>query len=348
MFTIFECSRLRVHQIFVNMREPEIVEKALANLEKETQIMGKWVQNGPKELDGQLTLTLENERIKFNTEIKTELRNHLIPQILDYNDRYAPFLLVVGRLFPKIKEQLRQHNVAYLEANGNFFLKKDQKWFFIDTNPPLPAEQDNRNRAFTKTGLKVLFEFLLDKTLVNQPYRQIAEQTQTAVGNVTNIIQGLKQEGFILQQTKNEIVFTNKEELIKKWVEAYEYNLKPTLKIGTFRLADQSKTWQNLNFNLEKTRWGGEPAGDILTNYLRPEELTLYTEETRNDLMKNYKLIPDENGNIKAFKKFWLKEEYDETTVPVLLVYADLMNTNEKRCRETAQKIYDDYIRPNL
>lgn len=331
------------------MREAEIVEKALENLEKGTQIMGNWVQNGPKELDGQLTLTLENERIRFNTEVKTELRNHVIPQILDYNTRYAPFLLVVGRLFPKIKEQLRQHNVAYLEANGNFYLKKDQKWFLIDTNPPLPAEQDNRNRAFTKTGLKVLFEFLIDKPLVNQPYRQIAEQTQTAVGNVTNIIQGLKQEGFILQQTKNEIILTNKEELIKKWVEAYEYNLKPTLKIGTFRFANPKINWQVLNFNLPKTQWGGEPAGDILTNYLRPAELTLYTQETRNELIKNYKLIPDENGPVTAFKKFWITErDNTTTTVPPLLVYADLMNTNEKRCRETAQKIYDDYIRPNL
>ena len=39
------------------MREDEIVEKALGNLENETQIKGKWAQSGPKELDGQLTLT---------------------------------------------------------------------------------------------------------------------------------------------------------------------------------------------------------------------------------------------------------------------------------------------------
>ncbi len=330
------------------MKEVEIVDKALENLEKETQIIGKWVQKGLKELDGHLTLTLETEQLKFNTEIKTELRNHLIPQILDYNQRFDPFMLVAGRIFPKIKEQLRQHNVAYLEANGNFFLKKDQKWFFIDNNPPLPQQQDNRNRAFTKTGLKVLFEFLLDKNLITQPYRQIAKYTQTAVGGVTNVIQGLKQEGFVVALNKNEIKLTNKEDLIRKWVEVYEHNLKPTLKMGNFRFATENTTWNNLNLNLDKTRWGGEPAGDLLTNYLRPEELILYTEETRNELIKNYRLIPDENGKIKAFKKFWLTNEYDKTTVPPLLVYADLMNTNEKRCRETAQKIYNDYIRPNL
>lgn len=330
------------------MKEVEIIDKALENLEKETQIIGKWVQNGPKELDGQLTITLEKERLKFNTEIKTELRNHHIPQILAYNQRFDPFMLVVGRIFPKIKEQLRQHNVAYLEANGNFFLKKDQKWFFIDNNHPLPLGQDNRNRAFTKTGLKVLFEFLLDKELITQPYRQIAEYTQTAVGGVTNIIQGLKQEGFVVPLNKSKIKLINKEDLIRKWAEAYEYNLKPTLKLGNFRFATENTTWNNLNLNLEKTRWGGEPAGDMLTNYLRPEELVLYTEETRNDLIKNYRLIPDENGNVKVYKKFWMKQEYDKTTVPPLLVYADLMNTDEKRCRETAQKIYSEYIQPNL
>lgn len=332
------------------MTEEEIIHTALENLERETQITGKWMPNQQKQLDGQLTLTIEKERFNFNLEIKNELRNHLVPKILEYNQKYPPFMVVVGRLLPKIKAQLRQNNVPYLEANGNFYFKRDQKWFLIDTNPTLPVEQDNRNRAFTKTGLKVLFEFLQNKTLVNQPYRQIAEYTQTAVGNVTNIINGLKQDGFILTVNKNEIKLTNQEALIRKWVEAYEYNLKPALKIGTFRLVNEKDylAWNTININEEKTWWGGEPAGDLLTNYLRPEELTLYTNETRNDLIKNYKLIPDEEGKIKVYKKFWMANATHARAVPPLLAYADLMNTNDKRCRETAQKIYDEYIRPNL
>ena len=332
----------------MNTRETEIVDIALESLKKETKIVGEWAPEGLKELDGKLTLIVGNERLDFNTEIKTELRNHVIPQILEYNLRFDPFLLIVRRLFPKIKEQLRQHNVAYLEGNGNFFFRRGQKWIQIDGNPPLQMEPDNRNRAFTKTGLKVVFEFLLDNALVNQPYRRIAERTQTAVGNITNIIQGLRQDGFIIPLTKNEIHLNNKEELIRRWTEAYQDNLKPTLKIGTFRPADANLAWQDINFNLGKTKWGGEPAGDILTNYLRPDELTLYTDETRNDLIKNYKLVPDQNGKITAFRKFWQVQDMTQRTVPPLLAYTDLMNTNEKRCRETAERIYDEYIRPNL
>jgi len=98
----------------------------------------------------------------------------------------------------------------------------------------------------------------------------------------------------------------------------------------------------------EKTWWGGEPAGDLLTNYLRPAELTLYTMETRNELIKNYRLIPDENGNVKAYNKFWQHDEVDDNTVPPLLVYADLINSNDRRCTETALKIYDEFLQNKL
>lgn len=81
---------------------------------------------------------------------------------------------------------------------------------------------------------------------------------------------------------------------------------------------------------------------------MRPAEITLYTTETRNELIKNYRVIPDEKGNIKVFKKFWHQENANENTVPPLLVYADLINTNDRRCTATAQKIYDEFLQNKL
>ena len=76
--------------------------------------------------------------------------------------------------------------------------------------------------------------------------------------------------------------------------------------------------------------------------------MTLYTTETRNDLIKNYRLIPDEKGNVKAYQKFWQYDEVNDNVVPPLLVYADLINTNDRRCTETAQKIYDEFLQNKL
>ena len=115
--------------------------------------------------------------------------------------------------------------------------------------------------------------------------------------------------------------------------------------IGRFRnLNEQDFTnWKSLHLQENKTMWGSEPAADILTNYLRPAELTLYTIESRNELMKQYRLVPDEKGTVVAYKKFW-NTEVQGTTVPALLVYADLVNINDRRSLETAKKIYDEYI----
>ena len=327
------------------MTENEIIYTALENLQKNTHIEAVWEGFNRKELNGQAIFHIDNQQFKYYVEIKNELRNHQLQQIIGFADQHKPFMIAATRLYPKIKEELRQNEIAYIEANGNIYLKHGKTLLWIDANKPIETQQENANRAFTKTGLKVVFQFLLDKTFVNKPYRHIAELTETGIGNVTNIIKGLKQEGYLLTVAKNKYRFDNKPALLNKWVAAYDARLKPTLKLGTFRFlkAEEFNNWKNLQLNGE-TKWGGEPAGDVLTKYLKPAELTLYTTETRNDLIKNYRMVPDEKGNIKVFKKFWHNDEGNDNVVPPLLVYTDLMNTNDGRCIETAQKLYEQYL----
>lgn len=328
------------------MTEEQIIDKALENLQKTAQIEGKWLKNGENpNLDGRLQMKVEGEVFVFNVEIKNEPKNQMVPQLCQYNQVNKPFILVAFRLSSTIKKELREKEIAYLEANGNLYLKEKNKWVWLDTNPSLAVEKNDRNRAFTKTGLRVMFEFLMNHSLINLPYRQIAEQTGTSIGNITHIINGLKQDNFLIAITKNQYQLTNKKELLEKWVTAYEERLKPVLKIGTFRFLKESdfNNWQEIDLQEDKSFWGGEPAGDLLTNYLHPAELTIYTEESRSDLMKKYRLIPDSNGNIQVYKKFW-NVNHETLTVPPVLVYADLINQNDRRCTETAEKIYEQYL----
>lgn len=332
------------------MNEQIIIYKALENLKIGTHIKGEWEPHTDRLTDGRLTLELENKTIMYTAEIKTELRGAHIQKIIELAKKYNPLIVVATALAPKIKEELRHNKIAYLEGNGNIFLKHKETTLWIDTNKPIETEKETGNRAFTKTGLKLVFRFLRDENLVNRPYRQIAEQTDTGIGNITNIIRGLKQEGFLLPIAKNEYKLNNKKELLNKWIATYETRLKPTLKIGTFRFLkeDDINNWKNIPLQAGKTWWGGEPAADLITNFLRPAEWTLYTTETRNELIKNYRLIPDEKGNIQIYKKFWQEEGEYNNAAPALLVYADLINTNDRRCTETAQKIYDEYLQNKL
>ncbi|RYU92719.1 type IV toxin-antitoxin system AbiEi family antitoxin [Emticicia agri] len=327
------------------MTKEQIVQQALENFQIATQIQAFWNSNGMEQLDGKLRLKIEDEIFDFNVEIKNELRGHILPKIFEFNQKYQPFLLIAYRIYPEIKKQLREYNIAYIEANGNFYFRDRNKWFWIESNTPLKVEQDNRNRAFTKTGLRVLFEFLNNPQLINQTYRQIAEYTGTSIGNITHIMNGLKEENLILSIDKNTFKIQDYQKVLIKWAEAYQYNLKPLLKLGTFRFLKENDfyNWQQVDLKKNITLWGSEPAGDILTNYLNPSELTIYTEESRSDLMKNYKLVPDANGRVQVYQKFW-KSYPDELTVPPVLVYADLVNQNDRRCTETAEKIYEQYL----
>ena len=326
--------------------EQNITHTAIDNLNRIANVKATWKPAIQKQVDGTLVVVIENKKLSFQTEVKKEIGKHHFPHILELAATHKPFLLLAGTILPAVKETLRENGIAYLEANGNVFIKQEGIYLWIDAHKQMKFEKEAGNRAFTKTGLKVVFQFLIAPEFINAPYRQIAEITGTGIGNITNIINGLKDEGFLLPIDKNQYKLNNIPDLVKRWIAGYEKKLKPVLKIGKFRFLKQDNfiEWKKLPLRIGKTWWGGEPAGDLLTKYLKPAELTLYTIETRNELVKNYRLIPDENGNVLVYEKFWQQENVNENVVPALLVYADLMITNDKRCIETANKIYERYL----
>jgi len=186
----------------------------------------------------------------------------------------------------------------------------------------------------------------LNPQFLNQTQREIADITNVALGNIPLIINGLLENNFILKLNKYEYIINNYEELLNKWITEFEQTLKPTIFKQRFRFQNKNQDWRELQLNTEKTVWGGEPAGDIITNHLRPEKFTLYTKETTRDLMINYKLLPDEEGDIWVYEMFWTTGF--NNIAPKELVYADLMINDDKRSKETAKLIFDEYIQPNI
>lgn len=321
-----------------------IVHTALNNLEKETGIIGRWTER--TDIDGEIKLTINNEILHYFVEVKREVRPHQVDHLLKYQKKFANVLLIAERIFPKVKAELRELNFPYLETNGNIFIKKDPFWLWIDTNRRINTKKETGNRAFTKTGLKVLFYLLLHKDNINHPQRLIAEETGVALGNIPLILNGLKETGYLLQRDRKTYIWERKEELIERWITEYEITLKPQLLIGKFHL---TTPWQELELNEFEEAWGGEPAGDILTNYLRPEEYTLFTKKNRTNFIQNYRLRPGENGELELYEMFWgMNQEKQHHTAPPLLVYADLKLKNNKRCRETAEMIWNEHIEPNI
>lgn len=329
------------------MEERIIIEKALENWQKQTGIQATWQPNAHRpEADGQIEFTYAGEQYEIAVEIKREIRAHQLTNLLLQKKQLKKLLVVAEYIYPKLKEELRAEGIGYLETNGNVYFKEDNLFLWIDNEKTEPRETAALGRAFGKTGLKLLFHFMLEEDLLNLTYREMADRTGIGFGNINFILKDLKEQGFLLPITKDTYKLTRKDELLGRWVQAYREKLKPALALGIFRFVQQTDylQWRKLNLDPGETFWGGEPAGGILTNHLQPEQYTLYTTESRTVLMKKYRLVPDKLGDIKVYLKFWKGAADDVITVPPLLVYADLIGTGERRNLQTAERIYNEYL----
>ncbi|WMN12692.1 type IV toxin-antitoxin system AbiEi family antitoxin [Marivirga salinae] len=322
--------------------ENEIINIALNNVHQNVPIQLKYKKTG--QYGGFLTATKGKEELWFYVMQKGEVRKYVVEELEDIKQPPVGVMLIAERIPANIKAALRKRKTAYIEGNGNIYIENENMFVFVDSNKTLKLNKEKGNRAFTKTGLKVLLHFLIKPELVNQTQREIAEYTGVGLGNIPQVIEGLKETGYLLRLNKKEYAWENRKDLFFRWIEGYQTILKPTLKKRRFQMR---KKWQEIALNDGIAAWGGESAADLLTNYLRPEKFILYTNEDQANLIRNYNFQPKKDGDLEVIEMFWNKD-LNQRTAPPIIVYADLMMEGGKRNQETAEMIYNEQIQPNL
>jgi hypothetical protein len=331
--------------------EEKIVNIALDNLMTNSGIRALFAPSLKNGLDGEIHFMFQENREIFSVQIKREIRQHQITQIIKLAQNNSNFMVLAETIFPKIKDELRKHQIGYLDIAGNIYIQTNTHMIWIEGRKQDKINSEKTNRAFKSAGLKVIYLLLTDDQAVNASQRITAEQAGMALGNVNYVLNELKLSGYILELNKKHFQLNNKKELLQKWMSSYEDKLKPSLHIGNFKFLnfENETNWRKLNLEPHQSFWGGEPAGALITKYLEPSVFTIYTEETRNDLIRKYQLVPDPNGKIKIYKKFWKDlEGYSHNVVHSILAYTDLVNSGNSRCIETAHLIYDQYIQENI
>jgi len=261
-------------------------------------------------------------------------------------------LLVTDHVTPALAEELKARRISFLDTAGNAYL--DQPNFYIwvkgqkaATRPTTPEI----GRAFQPTGLQVLFALLCDPRAINRPYRDLAAMAGVAHGTVGWVIPDLQRLGFAadLKGKRGTRRLFNLEQLLDQWVTAYARVLRPRLLIGRYYIPT-IEGWKDWPIAEYDATWGGEPAGALLTNYLRPGELTLYAEKLPGALAGRQRFTRDpgvgHNAAIDVRKRFWNfpGDPAHPTITPPILVYADLLATGDARCIETAKMIYDTHV----
>lgn len=258
------------------------------------------------------------------------------------------FVVLCGKIYPSWRAKLKMNNVNYLDSAGNAFINLPSLFIYVEGQKNYPVAIKTKRQLFSKTSIKVIFHFLAQPQLIEQPYRTIAQQLNVSLGTITNTIHQLQEQSFLLKNKKTKWQWYRRKSLLEEWITAYQQKLKPDLLLGNYRFVNKELPSNWVTISLPKNSWWGEEAaGKLETDYLRPGILTIYTEKEALDLMKSLHLLPDETGNIKIYQKFWQSFiiEGDNKITPSLLTYADLIGTGLPRNLETAQLIWDEKLK---
>lgn len=185
-----------------------------------------------------------------------------------------------------------------------------------------------------KSELKLVFYLLRDKHNVAKNYRQIAEETEMSLGSIQAKMQELTDRGYIVPSDKGRVL-RKRSQLIDRWANGYAESLKEKQLLMRFGFLTPAirMVWKEIALP-HSAQWSGEPAANIIDGYISPERWDVYVENNANALIATGRMIPNPQGEIYVYRKFWKGDE-----IPTLVIYADLLVTGDDRCKEAAERI---------
>ncbi len=326
--------------------EQQIVDKAIAAFTRQFPMTIEWEKSIENGVDG--FLTFQNARLP--AEVKGDFRKQDLLKVFQQKVEYGNLIVIADFLPDALKTILKGQNINYLDTAGNAFI------FFppylaiaVEGKKKAANNAILKDSAFTKTGLRVVFEYLKNDQLLQLPYRNIAAVAKVSLDTISQTNESLKQQGFIRQITNQQIALTDKKRLFEKWSDGYDNRIKPTLFYEKFSFlsVEAERKWKDLTLTAQSC-WGGEAAASVQTDFIRPAVFTLYTTESKADLMRHYRFKPDHKGNIHVYFPFvaidLMQNGVNKNFTHPILTYSDLLNSGDARNIEVAQKINESDV----
>lgn len=268
-------------------------------------------------------------------------------------------MLIADYVTPPVAMRLREKGVAFVDAAGNAWIEQPGLVLWHTGNKPVRTPKAGQAvRVFQPAGIQVVFALLCDPGRVNAPVREIAEMAGVAHGTVGRILDDLRRMGHVVELGRREGArgrarqrrLLQRRRLLDLWVEAYAQVLRPRLNLRRYRYhganaLNKFDWWKQATYR-ELGAWlGGEGAAEIVTRYLKPQDIMIYADD-RTAFLKKHRLVVDPQGPVILLDRFWhFDHEWEfPDVVPPVLIYADLLATGDDRCRETAGMVYDKYL----
>ncbi|MBN2031352.1 hypothetical protein JW824_14050 [bacterium] len=305
-----------------------------------------------------LDIVTDRGNIQFAVEIKGILKRPLPHHLaMMKNKLNLPLMLMSEYINPSIAKELKQNGIHYIDCQGNTYINVN-KYIYLDVQglrKEHPTEK-KMSTLFQPTGLKLLFILLAYPEKLNTPLRTLQSLSSISYGQTQAAMKELEQKDFILKNKTGQQTFRDKKTLFEKWLGHYDDRLRPKLVLGSYKIAPsiEKEITRQLN-KIQKQKqdgfaMGGGLGADLLIHHYRGPTTEIFVKpDLFNNVKTILKLMAAKETNITLFNLFspWIIYR-DSTTFPVvhpLFIYSELLHQGGNRARETAEMIYNAYLR---
>jgi hypothetical protein len=297
-------------------------------------------------IDAIVEVATERRKHRFGAEVKTVDRFET-PAMVKAQGHALPELpvLVAPYITREVAERCRQLHLPFIDTAGNAYLEGPGLLVYVAGQARPAGLRQDRFRALNPAGLQIGFALLCRPDLVRTNYREIAARAGVALGTVGPVMKDLEARGLLRFQAKKDRKLLDPERLLEEWVTHYPVTLRPKLNPRRFQ-ADPERL-QKADLTQQNAYWGGEPAAEKLTQYLRPAHFTIYARGPIAKLIAATRMRADGTGNVEILDVFWnfAPDRGFPDVVPPVLAYADLV-AHDGRDAEAARMIYEQRIVP--
>ncbi len=332
-------------------RNSDFIYDAIVQLQQLTNVEVEIDNNSNRgEYDAIATINDTQFVVEAKSEVRASNKGMVLSEVENIKSKTKKPIVVIAKFIANdIAIELKEKGINYIDRAGNAYIKHRKLIIYITGQKAEKPTNVNQSRAFQESGIKLIYHLLQNLENLQLSYRDLTKIAGVSIGSVSNVISELEDQKFIIK-TKNKRVLKNKKELLNRWVIAYNDVLRPRLLKKRMRFSNLELygNWDTLpiqeadGINL----WGGEPAAAILTGQLHPEQFTIYTNDSWHSIASEFKLIPDEKGDVEILAMFWNEQEqYREYyKTPPLIIYADLMGSGFERNIQTAKLILENEL----
>ena len=317
--------------------------------------------------DGQLILHTPQATVEYICEIKSNITSETINNVIEYFthfrerlDKNQKPLLITENLSDQTVEDLLKKNIEFIDVTGNMYLNSSS-FYLLVRRPSFPLKNSLKDSVeITDTTLMVIF-FLLQNPDCSMNFIDSEESLNKQFLNPDKLeIDKLYKLNY-LEKRHGTYQIIDYLKLFERWELAYTETLRSQLFIDTFTPINNLAFTKISDLLIQKANeWdyliGGELGAALATNYLHPITATLHVPKNSTRIFVDLKLKPSSTGEITFLRKYTIHDDAwknndntrNSNLADPLLIHAELMMSKDERLRETANIIFNKYIKPKI